>query len=84
MRYKVRFKHMYCADFAETALFASFGIILYFKFPQTTHLYIASGKGAMGGAPYIGPRLWDGAIFEAQLDIKEYLGKISTQSSKFE
>ena len=48
------------------------------------YLHVASSKGSMGGAPYIGPRLGDGLIFKAplsQLDMKERLGKISTQSS---
>ena len=58
---------MYGVDFAETALFASFGII--FDISQVIHTLftVASDKGSMGGAPYIGPRLEDGLIFEASL-----------------
>ena len=35
----------------------------------------------MGGAPYIGPRLGDGPIFEvsvSHLDVKEHPGKLPT------
>ena len=41
-------------------------------------------RGPMGGAPYIGPRLGGGPIFEvsvAQLDAKERPGKLPTLSS---
>ena len=43
----------------------------------------------MGDAPYIGPRLGDGPIFEvhvsvSQLDVKERPGKLPTGSSQFE
>ena len=41
-------------------------------------------RGPMGGAPYIGPRLGDGPIFEvsvARLDTKERPGKLPTLSS---
>ena len=38
-------------------------------------------RGPMGGAPYIGPRLGDGPIFEvsvSHLDAKERPGKLSS------
>ena len=41
-------------------------------------------RGPMGGAPYIGPRLGDGPIFEVSvlhLDAKERPGKLPTLSS---
>ena len=41
-------------------------------------------RGLMGGAPYIGPRLGGGPVFEvsvACLDAKERLGKLPTLSS---
>ena len=41
-------------------------------------------RGPMGGAPYIGPRLGGGPIFEvsvAHLDAKERPGKLPTLSS---
>ena len=41
-------------------------------------------RGLMGGAPYIGPKLGDGPIFEvsvSRLDAKERPGKLSTLSS---
>ena len=41
-------------------------------------------RGPMGGAPYIGPRLGDGPIFEVlvlHLDAKERPGKLPTLSS---
>ena len=41
-------------------------------------------RGPMGGAPYIGPRLGDGPIFELSvlhLDAKERPGKLPTLSS---
>ena len=41
-------------------------------------------RGPMGGAPYIGPRLGDGPIFEvsvSRLDAKERPGKLPTLSS---
>ena len=43
-----------------------------------------AGKNSMGGAPYIGPRLRDGPIFEvsvSHLDTKECPGKLPTLSS---
>jgi hypothetical protein len=44
-------------------------------------------KGPMGGAPYIGPKLGGGLIFQVsvpQLDAKECPGEVLTQSSQFE
>ena len=41
-------------------------------------------RGPMGGAPYIGPRLGDGPIFEVSvlhLDTKKRPGKLPTLSS---
>ena len=41
-------------------------------------------RGPMGGAPYIGPRLGDGPIFEvsmSRLDTKEHPGKLPTLAS---
>ena len=41
-------------------------------------------RGPMGGAPYTGPRLGDGLIFEvlvSHLDVKERPGKLPTLSS---
>jgi hypothetical protein len=41
-------------------------------------------KGPMGGAPYIGPKLGGGPIFQvsvSQLDAKERPGKLPTRSS---
>jgi hypothetical protein len=41
-------------------------------------------KGPMGGAPYIGPKLGGGPIFQvsmSQLDAKERPGKVPTRSS---
>ena len=41
-------------------------------------------RGPMGGAPYTGPRLWDGPIFEvsvSHLYVKERPGKLSTLAS---
>ena len=44
----------------------------------STLLYLCE-KGPIGSAPYIGPRLWYGLIFEeslSQLDAKEHPGII--------
>ena len=43
-------------------------------------------RGTMGGAPYIGPRLGDGPIFEVSMlhlhaNVKELPGKLPTLSS---
>ena len=41
-------------------------------------------RGSMGGAPYIGPRLGDGPIFEvsvSRLYVKECPGKLPTFAS---
>ena len=45
---------------------------------RSRHIPYLRKKGPMGGAPYIGPRLGDGPIFEvsvSQLDVKERPGK---------
>ena len=51
-----------------------------------THILIPypRERGPMGGAPYIGPRLGDGPIFEVSvlhLDAKERPGKLLTLAS---
>ena len=48
------------------------------------HVPYSRERGPMGGAPYIGPRLGDGPIFEVSvlhLDAKERPGKLHTLSS---
>ena len=48
------------------------------------HVPYPRERGPMGGAPYIGPRLGGGPIFEVSvlhLDAKERLGKLPTLSS---
>ena len=50
----------------------------------TKHLPDPRKRGPMGGAPYIGPRLGDGPIFEvsvSRLDAKERPGKLPMLSS---
>ena len=48
------------------------------------HVPYPHERGPMGGAPYTGPRLGDGLIFEvsvSRLGVKEHPGKLPTLSS---
>ena len=61
------------------------GIVLFGYAPMgNVHLPYRREKGPMGGAPYIGPRLGDGLIFEVSVSLlgaKERPGKLPTRSS---
>ena len=65
-------------------VFGGFNVLCFFQKLGTKVILYPRERGPMGGAPYIGPRLGGGPIFEvsvAHLDVKERPGKLPTLSS---